>query len=896
MIKPMKKFCSFAVAVCLTVGSICVPASAQTNAKAADTTDKAVDLLADAVYDEAVTFTESIAFLENGNWASSEWIDDERVQYGNVTKETNIVLVDSEGNEKVIANSDGKGGTLFDAVFPMISSGQYHFDALKLMKDNKMTYLNADGSFIGGKEAYYYYAYPITEDILLASDDKEVYRVINSKGEVTVDNIKNINDYILNVVKAYGDLRYIFCDDNCYVLDSEGNLLKEVGEKLSVTSAGNGYAVVKKESSETRWLIDRTGKVIKTFDNYAYVYTSYIEEGYILYFYEGEYILQDMETDEILSKTDGVPSLKGDVVHAYDNGKESIYSLDGTVYIDDVDQYINDLATEGGYTEISSFIRYTDSSIIVSMFDLVDTSKSVTYVLTEENGFKKDKNKTFEGGCSELTTNSKYFITEDYDGYIKNMCTVDGELIKSYANNDKYMYSSLVNSNYGGNIQGEEEFVFWVTDSSVEIESEYWTSYGRAYILANGEISKTYKSLVAEEAFIRGNNIDGTIDIINSDNKVVYNGQGNISISGYYYRECFSITEDNRIKLYDREGNVIFGEDKKYSKITDYGSSNYDSEYYANEMDDFSVYSYRNDMLPNGMCVVRIDTDEVYKYGAIRVADNIKISDATVSLSSNKFTYDGKAKTPSVKSVVVNGKTLVEGKDYTVSYKNNTKVGNASVVITGIGDYDGVCNVSFKIVYGTGMYKGSDGQWYYYTNGKVDKTYIGLAKNTYGWWYMNKGILDTSYTGLVKYKTNWVYVVNGKLNSTYTGLVKYKSNWVYVNKGKLDASYTGLVKYKSNWVYVNKGKLDASYTGLVKYKSNWVYVNKGKLDTSFTGMAKNQYGWWYVNKGKLDLTFTGIAKNPYGTWYLKNGKLDLTFSGKVTVAGKIYTIKNGKVK
>ena len=61
MIKPMKKFCSFAVAVCLTVGSICVPASAQTNAKAADTTDKAVDLLADAVYDEAVTFTESIA-------------------------------------------------------------------------------------------------------------------------------------------------------------------------------------------------------------------------------------------------------------------------------------------------------------------------------------------------------------------------------------------------------------------------------------------------------------------------------------------------------------------------------------------------------------------------------------------------------------------------------------------------------------------------------------------------------------------------------------------------------------------------------------------------------------------------------------------------------------------
>ena len=179
----------------------------------------------------------------------------------------------------------------------------------------------------------------------------------------------------------------------------------------------------------------------------------------------------------------------------------------------------------------------------------------------------------------------------------------------------------------------------------------------------------------------------------------------------------------------------------------------------------------------------------------------------------------------------------------------------------------------YKVVDETYLEKASDGNWYYYVNGKIDR----------------------SYTGLVKYKSNWVFVNKGKLDASYTGLVKYKANWVYVNKGKLDASYTGLVKYKSNWVYVNKGKLDASYTGLVKYKSTWVYVCKGKLDATYTGMAKNQYGWWYVTNGKLDLTFTGIAKNAYGTWYLQKGKLDLTFSGKVTVGGKKYTIKNGKV-
>ena len=45
----------------------------------------------------------------------------------------------------------------------------------------------------------------------------------------------------------------------------------------------------------------------------------------------------------------------------------------------------------------------------------------------------------------------------------------------------------------------------------------------------------------------------------------------------------------------------------------------------------------------------------------------------------------------------VKGKTLKKGTDYTVSYKNNTNVGTATVTITGKGNYTGTVKKTFKI-------------------------------------------------------------------------------------------------------------------------------------------------------------------------------------------------------
>ena len=76
-------------------------------------------------------------------------------------------------------------------------------------------------------------------------------------------------------------------------------------------------------------------------------------------------------------------------------------------------------------------------------------------------------------------------------------------------------------------------------------------------------------------------------------------------------------------------------------------------------------------------------------------AGTTSISKATIKGITAK-TYTGKALKPAPK-VVLKGKTLKAGKDYTVSYKNNVNVGKATVTIKGKGSYTGTKTKTFKI-------------------------------------------------------------------------------------------------------------------------------------------------------------------------------------------------------
>lgn len=77
-------------------------------------------------------------------------------------------------------------------------------------------------------------------------------------------------------------------------------------------------------------------------------------------------------------------------------------------------------------------------------------------------------------------------------------------------------------------------------------------------------------------------------------------------------------------------------------------------------------------------------------------AEKKALSAKNVTLSQTSYAYNGKARKPVV--TVKDGKTVLKaGKDYTVSYQNNTNVGTAKVIVTGKGNYKGTVTKTFTI-------------------------------------------------------------------------------------------------------------------------------------------------------------------------------------------------------
>ena len=107
-----------------------------------------------------------------------------------------------------------------------------------------------------------------------------------------------------------------------------------------------------------------------------------------------------------------------------------------------------------------------------------------------------------------------------------------------------------------------------------------------------------------------------------------------------------------------------------------------------------------------GTTILTVSAEEVgnYKQGEASVelkvkekAPEVNIAKAKVTLSKTAFTYNGKTQKPSVKSVILNGKTLKAGTDYTASIASGKKVGTYSVAIAAKGSYTGKATASFTV-------------------------------------------------------------------------------------------------------------------------------------------------------------------------------------------------------
>ena len=141
-----------------------------------------------------------------------------------------------------------------------------------------------------------------------------------------------------------------------------------------------------------------------------------------------------------------------------------------------------------------------------------------------------------------------------------------------------------------------------------------------------------------------------------------------------------------------------------------------------------------------------------------------------------------------------------------------------------------------------------DGVWWYYTDGKIDKTHTGVDQNKYGWWR----------------------VENGKVNFNAQSIYQNENGWWKTTDGK--------VTFKENSIYQNQ--------------YGWWKCKDSKVDFTAQSIYQNQYGWWKTTNGKVTFKENGLFKNQYGTWKVENSKVNFNYNG--TYQGK--TIKNGKVQ
>ena len=146
------------------------------------------------------------------------------------------------------------------------------------------------------------------------------------------------------------------------------------------------------------------------------------------------------------------------------------------------------------------------------------------------------------------------------------------------------------------------------------------------------------------------------------------------------------------------------------------------------------------------------------------------IASAQVVPEQNSYMYDGNEKRPLV-AVILDNKTLSADTDYTVSYSSNTAVGNASVTVTGRGNYSGTASASFRITEAITDISACDikiGGVYSYTttyDGSAQTPSLTVKKGSYT---LVKG---TDYT--VAYKDN---INAGEAKITLTGIGSYKGS------------------------------------------------------------------------------------------------------------------------
>ena len=221
------------------------------------------------------------------------------------------------------------------------------------------------------------------------------------------------------------------------------------------------------------------------------------------------------------------------------------------------------------------------------------------------------------------------------------------------------------------------------------------------------------------------------------------------------------------------------------------------------------------------------------------------ISSATVGVATQ--TYTGKALTPKPTVTLSGYGTLREGTDYSLSYKNNTNVGTATVTMTGKGNYTGTRTATFKIEARpaaqapavTGSWVNSGRWWFSYdakTRAAQKKAYPAGEWVTVGGRRYHFDGAGWMHSGWLSLSGRWYWL--GADGAMRTGWQLVGGAWYYM--GPDGAMLTGRQKVGDATYYLDPS--GAMRTGWSLEGSTWYYYDpSGAMARGW----RNVGGAWY---------------------------------------------------
>lgn len=363
--------------------------------------------------------------------------------------------------------------------------------------------------------------------------------------------------------------------------------------------------------------------------------------------------------------------------------------------------------SEMSFSGLERTYSYTGEEIVpqISVGNLV---KDVDYTLSIENN-------TSVGTATIKATGKKYYTGELVSSFEIEPADISGFEIGNLKESYVQTGSEIVpNITIDGLVKGEDYTVACTNNVAIGKATITITGIGNY----TGGIVKHY-SIVDED-------ISNKKAYISSDT-IAYTGEEikpAVTIVGLVQDEDFTVSYSNNVEvgtadIYVQGANTFTGEMHIPFTITKGSISDLDvktdKDAYAFtgesiiptitvlsakgsplvENDDYTVKLYSNTNVGSALFVITgTGNYKGFLVGTFEIVP-LSIANGSVSGIANK-TYSGKAITQSI-TVKVDGKTLKQGSDYTISYKNNTNVGTATLTIAGSGNYNGTITKTFKI-------------------------------------------------------------------------------------------------------------------------------------------------------------------------------------------------------